>query len=329
MTKSTPSAKKTTVQKLAAAQKPAAKKATRRKASFLFHPARLDALFAVLDAVAWMDAPDCAEVAQFAGIDPRTAGKLLKNATTLRLIDSLNQHSYTLSLPYPYKGSLEQKRAVVREALVRLPLLVSIRQFLRLGDTIQNATRKAATVTGIKSFDSKDFTTLLEWARDLGAIKPEIIVEDLLDEATQVKEQRHRDDAKKVIAFLSHSSKDKAFIRQLAGDLNSKGIGVWLADQRIKVGDSIPEIIAQGLAESDYFLIAISENSAQSAWVQKELNNALVHEIERRRVTIIPLKLDETTMPLILKDKKFADFSQSYRLGLAEVLTALEEYPND
>jgi hypothetical protein len=276
-----------------------------------------------------MDAPDCGQVAQFAGIDPRTSGKLLRNATTLGLVDPINTRTYTLSLPYPYKGSLDQKKAVVREALVRLPLLLSVRQFMLLGDSIQDATRKAATIIGVRSFSNKDFATLLEWAQSLGALKPGVVIEDLLDEAAEIKERRHRDEAKKVIAFLSHSSKDKPFIRQLAADLTAKGVGVWLDEQRIRVGDSIPDRIAQGLAESDYFLIAISEKSVQSAWVKKELSNALIHEIERRRVIILPLKLDDTLMPQALIDKKYADFSQSYKAGFSEVITALQEHSND
>jgi hypothetical protein len=298
------------------------------KAAFRFEPAKIDALFTVLDAVAWMDAPDCSQIAQFAGIDPRTAGKLLKNAVTLRLVGLLGSSQYTLALPYPYKGSLDQKKAVVKEALVRLPVLASVRQFLRLGDGMDAATRKAATISGVAAYHAQDFTPLLEWATTLGALQPDLIVEDLLDEATEAKEQRHIEHAEKIVAFLSHSSKDKPFIRQLAADLTAEGVSVWLDEQKIRVGESIPERIAQGLAESDYFLLALSDNSVTSPWVQKELNNALVREIERRRVTILPLRLDETMLPDAIKDKKYADFSQSYKHGLDELLKALKGHRN-
>src|SRR5438105_15735163 len=114
-----------------------AKKAARKSAddqtSLRFEATKIDSVFEVLDAVAWLDAPACKDVAQFAGVDPRTAGKLLKNASMLGLVDCVNDESYLLVLPYPYKGSLDQKKAVVREALIRLPLLKSVRQFLQLG----------------------------------------------------------------------------------------------------------------------------------------------------------------------------------------------------
>jgi hypothetical protein len=97
--------------------------------------------------------------------------------------------------------------------------------------------------------------------------------------------------------------------------LTANGIGVWLDEQRILVGDSIPEKIAQGLAESDYFLIGISRNSTGSEWVKKELNNALVTEVQRRNVHILPLKLDDSPVPPVIADKKYADFSVCTKLA--------------
>ena len=89
----------------------AAKKSSARgtsSSSQRFEAAKLDSLFVVLDAIAWLDAPSSGQVAQFAGIDPRTAGKLLKNAVQIGLVDAVGT-GYVLVLPYPYKGSQDQK----------------------------------------------------------------------------------------------------------------------------------------------------------------------------------------------------------------------------
>jgi hypothetical protein len=133
-----------------------------------------------------------------------------------------------------------------------------------LGDTLANALRKAATIAGVAPYVEGDLLPLVEWARTLQALEPRLIAEDLVDVAEASKAERHRVDSKKRVAFLSHSSKDKPFIRQLAADLTANGIDVWLDEQRIGVGDSIPEQIAQGLAQSDYFLVAISAASVGS-----------------------------------------------------------------
>lgn len=305
-----------------------APKGSPKSDSVRFEAAKLESLFQVLDAIAWLDAPSSSEIAQFAGIDPRTAGKLLKNALHLELVGSMAS-GYVLLVPYPYKGSQEQKEAAVREALVRYPLLISLRQFLRLGEKIEASTRKAATLVGISPFDPDALAPLLRWAQTLGALQADLLAEDLVDAAASGKEQRHKSDKTSRVAFLSHSSADKPFIRQLAADLSANGIDVWLDEQRIHVGDSIPEKVAQGLADSDYFLIAVSEKSVESDWVKKELNGALVNEVERRKVHVLPLKLDSSKMPIAIADKKYADFSKSYKSGLSELVAALKAKIND
>ena len=99
---------------------------------------------------------------------------------------------------------------------------------------------------------------------------------------------------------------------------------VWIDEQRIKVGDSIPERVAQGVAESDFFLVIMSNNSVGSAWVKKELNQALVHEIEKRRVRVMPLLLDKVDLPEIIREKKYANFTESYAKGLEELLASIK-----
>lgn len=74
-----------------------------------FEAAKLESLFLVLDAVAWMDTPNAKQVAQFAGLDPRTVGKLLKNAAQIGLVEGISS-GYALKVPYPYRGSKIRKR---------------------------------------------------------------------------------------------------------------------------------------------------------------------------------------------------------------------------
>ena len=289
-----------------------------------FQAANLDSLYPVLDSLAWLDLPTVKMISQFAGIDPRTGGKLLKNCVRIGIVQQPTSDTYVLSLPYPYQGSIEQKEAVIREAFVRMPLMRSIRQFVTLGDNLDDALRKSATVMGYEDLNKKAFDPLMKWAVKLDVLNPEIMVNTLVNEAVERKEERHQSSPKDVVVFLSHSSKDKPFIRQLATDLKKNGVGVWLDEQKIAVGDSIVERVGQGLAESDYFILAMSNNSVSSPWVAKELNQALVSEIEQREVKILPLKLDSCEIPTLLKDKKYADFSSQYQAGLDELLIAIK-----
>ena len=299
-------------------------KTQKNKSTLRFEAVKIDRLFEVLDAVAWLENPTSKAIAQFAGISPATAGKLLKNARLIGLVETPDDTTYVLAQAYPYKGTVEQKRAVVREALLRLPLIASVRQFMALGDDLQTAMRKAATVAGETNYDVKAVTPLITWATSEKVLDLGVRVEALVDNAVTAKQTRHVKHAQQRVVFISHSSKDKNFVRKLAADLVENGVQVWLDEQRILVGDSISEKIAQGIAESDFFLVVISQNSVESAWVQKELSGAIVREIERRRVTVMPVKLDDAEIPTSIRDKKYADFSGSYATALNELLQAIK-----
>jgi hypothetical protein len=295
-----------------------------KKPTIRFEAVKVDPLFEVLDAVAWMDSPGTNGIAQYANIDPRTAGKILKNAVLVGLLQSADDSSYVLAQAYPYKGSGDEKRRVVREALLRHPLIRNIRQFMSLGDSLQDAMRKAATVAGETNYDKAAIAPLIGWANSVGQVLDlGVRVEVLVNEAVAAKEVRHQENKQERVAFISHSSKDKPFVRRLAADLVVNGVKVWLDEQRILVGDSIPEKIAQGLAQSDFFLLVASHNSVGSQWVKKELNNALVHEIERRKVTVMPIRLDDSALPDSISDKHYADFRGSYEHGLKKLLESI------
>ena len=57
--------------------------------------------------------------------------------------------------------------------------------------------------------------------------------------------------------FLSHSSKDKPVVRDLAQRLKSDGLRVWLDEWEIRPGDMIGLKIEQGLEQSRVLVLAI------------------------------------------------------------------------
>jgi hypothetical protein len=298
---------------------------SKRKApSIRYEAVKLDSLFEVLDAVAWLPSPSPKEIAQFADIDARTAGKILKNARLIGLVETPDDRTFIMAAPYPFKGTSHQKESVVREALLRLPLIQQIKQFMGLGNNLQTSMRKAATLSGEQNYDAANLSPLIKLATHFEVLDFNLRVETLVDTAVEAKIERHTTTTSARVAFISHSSKDKPFVRQLAADLVASGIQVWLDEQRIAVGDSIPESIAQGVAESDFFLLVISADSINSEWVKKELNQALVHEIEKRRVRVMPVLLSKVERPLTIRDKKYADFTESYSAGLKELLISIK-----
>jgi len=292
-----------------------------------FEAVKIDPLFAVLDAVAWVDSPSAKQIAAYANIDSRTAGKILKNASMIGLVQSPDNQSYVLAQPYPYKGAAEEKRGVVHEALLKHALIRHIREFMSLGENLQDAMRKATAVAGDSNYERTAIAPLISWANSVGRVlDPGVRVEQLVDQAVVAKEVRRAERIQERVAFISHSTRDKPFVRRLAADLVAHGIKVWLDEQRLLVGDSVPEKIAQGLAESDFFLIVVSANSVESEWVEKELSTALVHEIERRKVTVLPIRVDDAKIPNSIRDKLYADFRGSYEDGFRRLLDPIKAH---
>lgn len=109
--------------------------------------------------------------------------------------------------------------------------------------------------------------------------------------------------------FLSHSSKDKPFARRLGNDLRQYGAKVWIDEAEIKVGDSLIEKISEGLSETDFLIVLLSENSCKSEWVKREVNIALTKEIHGKKVVVLPCLIEECDIPLFLIDKKYSDFT--------------------
>lgn len=124
-------------------------------------------------------------------------------------------------------------------------------------------------------------------------------------------------------AFISYSSQDAAFAGQLASELQRSGIGVWFDQWEIRAGDSLITKISEGLNTHDFLIAILSPASVESSWVQKELNTALMTELDGRKATVIPALYRDCKIPAFLKEKKYADFRSSFGKGLSEVLTAV------
>jgi len=135
---------------------------------------------------------------------------------------------------------------------------------------------------------------------------------------------RHKQAGKGMTVFISHSSLDKGFARQLSTDLSAFGHDPWLDEWQIKVGESIPEKIATGLEAADYILVVLSANSVTSKWVEREWHAKYWDEVSKGQVAVLPVLLTDCTIPTLLKTKKYADFRSDYNNGLDDILAALQ-----
>jgi TIR domain len=125
--------------------------------------------------------------------------------------------------------------------------------------------------------------------------------------------------------FLSYSSSDKKIADRIAIGLRALGNPVWYDEWAIAGGDSILEKIDQGLARNDTLLLLLSPRSIRSAWVQKELNRAVMAQLKGQDVLIVPLLIDETEIPDALADIKYIDMRHDFEKGFIDLVKALSQ----
>jgi len=119
--------------------------------------------------------------------------------------------------------------------------------------------------------------------------------------------------------FISYSRKDIAFVRKLAGDLETAGYDVWWDLTDLRGGDDWPRMIPAAIESSQYVIVVLSPNSAGSDWVEKEYTQAL-----GLRKKIIPIMLKPSRVPFPLNTINYVNFvSGDYIDNLNNLLTAL------
>jgi hypothetical protein len=106
--------------------------------------------------------------------------------------------------------------------------------------------------------------------------------------------------------FLSHSAKDKAVVRPLAGRLRKDGLRVWFDEWVLKPGDSIPAKMdppslrgygwtGEGLEHSRVLVLCMSANALGSDWAQLEVGTFRFRDPLNKERRFIPLRLDDAT----------------------------------
>jgi hypothetical protein len=143
----------------------------------------------------------------------------------------------------------------------------------------------------------------------------------LADRMFDAREQEGHRGGRRI--FISHSSTDKRTAISLSVDLASEGHMPWLDEWEIKAGESIPTKIGDGLEASDFVVVLMSRAAVDSGWVQAEWMTKYWDEIGARKVQVIPVLLEECSVPTLLRTKKYADLRWDYRRGLDQILDAI------
>ena len=107
--------------------------------------------------------------------------------------------------------------------------------------------------------------------------------------------------------FISHSWEDNEISRKLADNLRRDGAEVWIDTARIAGGDSLPEVIGEGIEWCNAFILIWSKSAKTSRYVRMEWNCAF--NIDKR---VVPCITDNKKLPVILSHLLHIDFKNFY-----------------
>lgn len=101
--------------------------------------------------------------------------------------------------------------------------------------------------------------------------------------------------------FLSHSSKDKPQVAELAAFLRANGIDAWLDQWEIAPGDDLVAKINDGLDRCAAGLIFLSGPANESPWVRAEVSYLVYARVQEGK-TLIPVVVDDAAfVPPLLR----------------------------
>lgn len=116
--------------------------------------------------------------------------------------------------------------------------------------------------------------------------------------------------------FISHSTVDAVVAQEIATALDSAGLSPWIDSREIRPGDSFLERMNQGISEASYVLLLWSEAAALSHWVMREWMSAAAS----RGTVVIPVLLDDSERPALLRDIVYIDLRRDRQAGIAALL---------
>jgi tetratricopeptide (TPR) repeat protein len=101
--------------------------------------------------------------------------------------------------------------------------------------------------------------------------------------------------------FLSHSSADDGFVRELRQALADMGQPVWIDSRQLKGGDPLWSDITAAIEAAAGLAVLVSPESLQSRWVGKEVQYGIQIQGQRGRdqFPVIPLSLNGTRLGVL------------------------------
>lgn len=121
--------------------------------------------------------------------------------------------------------------------------------------------------------------------------------------------------------FLSHSSKDRAFVQALVKVLRRHGIPVWYSETNIRGAQQWHDEIGAALRRCDWFVLVLSPDAVDSMWVKRELAYSLNQSrFEGKIAPLVYRRCSHDNLSWTLSTIQMIDFRRSLDDGCRELL---------
>ena len=115
--------------------------------------------------------------------------------------------------------------------------------------------------------------------------------------------------------FISYSHTDHAIAHEVAEALRSNGTLVWLDQERIKLGESIPDAIERGIDNSDAVVVLLSDQPTPNLLLELGMAKA-------KGLRIVPVRVSDGEIPADLQGLRYIDLRDKRGSGIQELVNA-------
>jgi hypothetical protein len=127
---------------------------------------------------------------------------------------------------------------------------------------------------------------------------------------------------KRARRFIAHSSRDRAFVNQLARVLDAHNLPYWYSERHIIGAQQWHDEIGRGLAACNWLLLVLSPAAVRAKWVKSEVLFALDSDAYRDHIVVLEYRRGAKYKKLswTLKQYQWVHFHKGLDAGFTDLL---------
>ncbi len=128
--------------------------------------------------------------------------------------------------------------------------------------------------------------------------------------------------------FITHAPNDKQLAEELAVQLACRNVNVWIDLWQVANGDSLIEKIQENVHGTGALLVLLSKETDQAERSKKDLSPQLLRELEKKKVVVVPVIIEDCNIPEWARDRLFADLRTNSDDGLCTIIEEVAKVTN-